>query len=568
MNRQPSKMSLQSMATERSTWRSLSLRRTEMAGVDEPPFGDGRVQLVSLLNAAIAAAVYILHYESFRITAGVMDHWCSRPEEFGNLSVTQWKELAIPIDENGVYSRCTVREPPFGVANNHVVPCASWEFDLDKYGNNIVSEWALVCDRAWLIVLARLAYAASCIVSTPLVSRLADRAGRKLVVFGTIPVVLITGVASSLPNNFQFFVIVRAVVSAATSCTVPPLLAILWEVSPPRKAPLYCVISILVTLVVSDSAVAAAEALKTGWATLQLFLMVPTFLLVALYFTLEDSPSWLVATGHAVEAERVSVHLARSNGVTMTRCRELFALQYKTQQRDEAEAVEQTNACGPRLRGRTVLILYMWTVFAYVHDIYVTNDGIPVSGPVKLIAAVGSLTVCLLFTRWVVQYGPKRTVVANGLLFSASLAATTATSANDQMVRNVLTVVTRVSSYSLLLNFSMLTLQLYPVTARCVAMAIAIVSSRVGDTLAQTSTTLIGPTWHTGNGLVIAAVTMALFVIAGEYLPDVNKTSALAVSLSRRRSSAGEELRRAFRDTLKPLQMKRPKPSDKRPRKN
>ncbi|KAL3198537.1 hypothetical protein MRX96_014353 [Rhipicephalus microplus] len=203
---------------------------TEMAGVNEPPFGDG-----------------------------------SRTAR--------------------IYS--TVREPPFGVANNHVVPCASWEFDLDKYGNS--SEWALVCDRARLIGLARLVYAASCIVSTPLVYRLVDHTGRKLVVFGTIPVVLITGVARSLPNNFQFFIIVRAVVSAATSCIVPPVLAILWEVSTPRKAPLYCVISILVTLVVPDSVVAAAEALKTGWTTLELFLMVPTFLLVTLYFTLADS---------------------------------------------------------------------------------------------------------------------------------------------------------------------------------------------------------------------------------------------------------------------------------------
>ncbi|XP_037520951.1 beta-alanine transporter [Rhipicephalus sanguineus] len=442
-----------------------------MACADEPPFGDGRVQLVSLVNAAIAAAAYILHYESFRITAGVMDHWCSRPEEFANLSVKQWKELAIPVEEDGVYSRCTRRETPFGGANNRVVPCTSWEFDLDKYGNNIVSEWALVCDRAWLITLARLVYAAACIVSTPLVSRLADRVGRKLVVFTMIPVVLITGVSSSLPNNFQFFVIVRAAVSAATSSTLPPVLAILWEVSPPHKAPLYCVVSILVTLVVADSVVSAAEALKTGWATLQLILMVPTFLLVALYFTLEDSPKWLVATGRAGEAERVSVNLAKSNGVTTTRCRELFALQLRTRPRD---------ANGDR---RTEQRLQHSPQKPYAHDSYVTNDGIPVSGPVKLIASATSLGVCLLFTRWVVQYGPKRSVVANGLVFSASLAAITATPADKEMVRNVLIVLTKVSGYSTLLNFSMLTLQLYPVTAHCVALAIAIVSSRVGDTL-------------------------------------------------------------------------------------
>ncbi|KAH7947789.1 beta-alanine transporter [Rhipicephalus sanguineus] len=573
MSRQASKIAQQnignchrSLAADRNTG---SVKKTEVACSDEPPFGDGRVQLVSLLNAAVAAAVYILHYESFRVTAGVMDHWCSRPEEFANLSVKQWKELAIPVEEDGVYSRCTMREPPFGGANNRVIPCASWEFDLDKYGKNIVSEWALVCDRAWLITLARLVYAAACIVFTPLVSRLADHVGRKLIVFSIIPVVLITGVASALPNDFHFFVTVRAVVSAATSSTVPPVFAILWEVSPPRKAPLYCVVAILATVVVADSAVSAAEVVKTGWATLQLILMVPTFLLVALYFTFEDSPNWLVATGRVGEAERVSVHLAKSNGVTATRCRELFALQLRTRPRDEVETVKQSNPCGPRLRSRTVLLLYMWIVFSYAQDSYVTNDGIPMSGPAKLIAAVMSLSVCLLFTRWVLHYGPKRTVVASGLVFSASLAAITATPADEETVlRNVLIILLNVSGYSILSNFGMLTLHLYPVTARSVALANAIASTRVGDTLAQMSTALIGPGWHTGSGLVIAAVTMALFVIAGEHLPDEHRTGASAVPPSRRRSSAGEELRRAFRETLKPLHIKRAKQGDRKPRKN
>ncbi|XP_075553698.1 beta-alanine transporter-like [Dermacentor variabilis] len=312
-----------SLATERST---ESFRKPEPSCADEPPFGDGRFQLVTLLNVVVAAAAYALHYESFRLTAVVMGHWCRRPEAFANLSVEQWKELAIPVDKQGAYSRCTVREPPYSSANSRVVPCTSWEFDLSEYGNNAVSEWALVCDRAWLISLARLVYAAACIFPTPVVSRLADRVGRKVVVFVIIPGVLIAGVASSLPNDFQFFVPVRAVVSAATSCTMVPLFAILWEVCPPCKIPIYCIVFILITIVIGDSTVLTAQGLKPGWATVQLVLMVPTFLLVGLYFTVEQSPSWLVATGRVGEAERISQRLAKLSRVPTNRCREQFAL--------------------------------------------------------------------------------------------------------------------------------------------------------------------------------------------------------------------------------------------------
>ncbi|XP_075553700.1 beta-alanine transporter-like [Dermacentor variabilis] len=295
-----------------------------------------------------------------------MDHWCRSPEAFANLSVKQWKEPAIPVDKQGVYSRCTMREPPYSSANSRIVPCTSWEFDLSEYGYNAVSEWVLVCDRAWLISLARLVYAAACIFPATVESRLADRVGRKVVVSVTIPVVLISGVASSLPNDFQFFVALRTVVSAVTSCTMVPLFAILWEVCPPRKIPIYCIVFILITIVIGDSTVLTAEGLKPGWATVQLVLMVPTFLLVGLYFTVEESPSWLVGTGRVGEAERISQRLAKLNRVPTNRRREQFALQTRAHARDVAETLKQSDPCNARMRSRSILLFYMGPPTAFL----------------------------------------------------------------------------------------------------------------------------------------------------------------------------------------------------------
>ncbi|XP_065293877.2 beta-alanine transporter-like [Dermacentor albipictus] len=542
-----------SLATERC---KESFRKPEQSCADEPPFGDGCFQLVTLLNVVIAGAAYVLHYESFRMTAGVMDHWCRRPETFANLSVKQWKELAIPVDKQGAYSRCTVREPPYSIAISRVVPCTSLEFDLSKYRNNAVSEWVLVCDRAWLISLARLVYAAACIFPTPLVSRLADRVGRKVVVFVTIPVVLIAGVASSLPNDFHFFVAVRAVVSAATSCTMVPLFAILWEVCPPRKTPIYCIVFIVITMVVGDSTVSIAEQLKAGWATVQLVLMVPTFLLVGLYFTVEESPSWLVATGRVGEAERISQRLAKLNGVPSSRCRELFALQTRAHVRDAAETLKQSDPCNARLRSHSILVFYIWRAVSYAQDSYIPTDGIPVRVLVKVIAAVTSLSACVLFTHLVHHYGPKRTVVVSGLGFSASLAALTAMPLEeDTLLLDLLVIVMKTTGYITFSNFGVLAIQLYPVTAHCTAMAIALISSRVGDTSAQMSTVLTGPRWHLGNGLTFAAVTSALFVIASEHLPDESATGASGMP-DHMRSTPGEDLKRVFQETLKPLRKK------------
>ncbi|KAL3243727.1 hypothetical protein MRX96_020111 [Rhipicephalus microplus] len=186
------------------------------------PFGDGLFQLMNVLSAAIVLGNYLLHSEIFLLTAGVMDHWCRRPDSFANLSVDEWKQLAIPVDKNGEYSHCTIRDPPHGGAEARIVRCSSWEYDYTQYGNNIVSAWDLVCDRLWLVDFARLVYAAASVIPMAAATLYADSIGRRTALFITIPVVLISGVASAMPDDLQFFMIVRAIVSASTSALVPP----------------------------------------------------------------------------------------------------------------------------------------------------------------------------------------------------------------------------------------------------------------------------------------------------------------------------------------------------------
>ncbi|KAK8767572.1 hypothetical protein V5799_005648 [Amblyomma americanum] len=205
----------------------------------EPPYGVGAFQLLALFSLTIAGGAFLLHNESFRLTAVAMDHWCRRPPNFTNVSVAKWKHIAIPMDENGQHSHCTVRDPPDGGSMARVVPCTSWEYDHGTYGHNIVSEWNLVCERRWLIDLAKMIYSASAMISLPLLGALADRVGRKPVIFIAVPVVLAAGGAVNLPINFPTFVAVRAIVSISTSALVPPLLSLVYEVSPVEKIPAY-----------------------------------------------------------------------------------------------------------------------------------------------------------------------------------------------------------------------------------------------------------------------------------------------------------------------------------------
>ncbi|KAH9381724.1 hypothetical protein HPB48_010543 [Haemaphysalis longicornis] len=147
------------------------------------PFGEGPFQLWVLLTTMVDNGVYFIKDILFGLSSREMDHWCRRPAEFDHMSAGAWKQFAIPRSANGSYSRCTVRYPPDGGLSTRVVACTAWEFNLSEYGNTVVSEWSLVCHRAYLRNVASLVNSAAMILALPVAGAAADHVGHKTVSF-------------------------------------------------------------------------------------------------------------------------------------------------------------------------------------------------------------------------------------------------------------------------------------------------------------------------------------------------------------------------------------------------
>ncbi|XP_037574372.1 solute carrier family 22 member 7-like [Dermacentor silvarum] len=480
-----------------------------------------------------------------------MDHWCRRPDSMKNLSVDEWKQLAIPMDEQGEHSHCTMRDPPDGGDAARVVPCASWEFDLDQYGNNIVSHWNLVCDRRWLIDIARLVYAAASMVPLPAVGALADSVGRKTVLFLAVPVVLISGVASAVPNDFQFFVAVRAVVSASTSALMPPIQALIYELSPIEKYPAYIIMTSLTAFVLSPITLFTTQLVKAGWATLQLILMVPTCLLLLLYYIIDESPSWLLETGNVKEAERIALRAASMNKVSPEDCRDLMAGQVAEIKARSQVAGHSSGICSPRFRICTITLCYMWTAISYAFDTFVINDGVPVGETATAVSFIVSFIASVISARSVLCFGFRNSVVASGLIFAVTLSVLATDLREQTALRDLLVIVMRATGTVCFSFYLMISIVPYPVMTHCLSFSVGLAFSRLGDTLAQMSPALLGghrPTLQ----LAIAAAFMSLFVVGAELVPchiDTGLQYQVAPSKSSDRVTS-EDRKRAMQETL------------------
>ncbi|KAH7962743.1 solute carrier family 22 member 7 [Rhipicephalus sanguineus] len=519
------------------------------------PFGDGAFQLMNVFSAAIVLGNYLLHSEIFLLTAGVMDHWCRRPDSFANLSVDEWKQLAIPVDKNGEYSQCTIREPPDGGTEARVVRCTSWEYDYTQYGNNIVSAWNLVCDRLWLIDFARIVYAAASVIPLAASASFADSIGRRTAIFITIPVVLISAVASAVPNDLQFFMIVRAVVSASTSVLVPPAITLVTDASTIDKFPAYVVAVSLLSFILMPVTVLAAHLARTGWVAVQLILMIPTCLLMLLYYTVIESPIWLLATGHMKEAERVALRAAKMNNVSADVCHELMARQITDLRARGWLTAESSGLCSGRLRTRTVLMCCMSTALCFGFDTFVTKDGIPTGDVAASLSFALSAVACVTTIPFVKHFGLRNAVVGSALGFAVTLTALAGTTygGGGQTLNDSLVVPMKAAGNVCFTFFIVMSLKSLPVVTRCRGAAAVVASSRFGDTLARLTPRLFGDQ-SIAMGLAISGALMSLFVIGAELFPfdsDYWMRQHLSHESSSRRPSEGTK--RAMRDTLVPL---------------
>ncbi|KAL1438396.1 hypothetical protein MTO96_048011 [Rhipicephalus appendiculatus] len=387
------------------------------------PFGDGLFQLMNVFNAAIVLGNYFLHSEIFLLTAGVMDHWCRRLDSFANLSVDEWKQLAIPVDKNGEHSHCTVRDPPDGGPEARVVRCSSWEYDYTQYGNNIVSAWNLVCDRLWLVDFARFVYAAASVIPLAAAASFADSIGRRTALFVTIPVVLVSAIASAMPNDLQFFMMVRAVVSASTSALVPPAIVLVADVSTIDKFPAYIVAVFMLSFILMPVTMLAAHVARTGWVAVQFILMVPTSLLILLYYTVVESPIWLLATGNVKAAERVALRAANTNNVSAEICHELMARQIADFRARGWQTAQSSGLCSGQLRTRAVLMCFMWTALCFGFDSFVARDGIPTGDVAASLSVALSAVACIATVPFVTYFGLRNAVVGSALGFASTLTA-------------------------------------------------------------------------------------------------------------------------------------------------
>lgn len=342
--------------------------------------------------------------------------------------------------------------------------------------------------------------------------RLADRIGRRPVLFITIIIDAIFGIASAFAPDLQWLIVLRFLTGIGVGGTLPVDYAMMAEFLPSNRRGRWLVILegfwAVGTVALALLALYAASQGNEAWRTIFFVSGIPALIGLLLRFYLSESPLYLNRTGKSAEALAVLKRVAVTNGNSA----DLPPLKPQTYKRSSLTAL-----LSPELRRRTIFLLSAWLLIS------MSYYGVFVYLPVKLagegfgfirghwflvLLAIAQIPGYALAAYGVEKWGRKPTLIGFLILSAISCFAFGLGQTNAVVV-----------SASLLMSFALLgtwgaiyafTPEIYPTDLRATGMGSAGAVARLGGLAAPS---LIAPFMAASTASALS-ITSGLLLVA------------------------------------------------------
>ncbi|XP_077497655.1 solute carrier family 22 member 20-like [Amblyomma americanum] len=321
-------------------------------------YGHGDFQRLICCFTIVALIVLQCHNHAFALVTRPVDHWCQPPSNYANLSISKWKSVGIPLDEEGHPSECLAYAKPGQQPNNtETYECDAWDYDPARAAQSARSFWDLVCHRSWLVSLGNVVYMSGALLVVPLAGYIADKLGRKTVIIAGVVVLLASTTATFLSRSYTHYLLARFVNSACANSIFVISLILLYEVAP---------------LTYRVSYISLSCALGVYSVDVMLFILVSfPFTWSLLIFAVHESPMWLLAASRGDEAQAVMLKAADMNDMNRVEAKQAVRRISSEHSRGESSYMYATVFAAPKVEFKSrYLFLVLVASFMMVLGIY------------------------------------------------------------------------------------------------------------------------------------------------------------------------------------------------------
>ncbi|XP_071955247.1 organic cation transporter protein-like [Antedon mediterranea] len=405
-------------------------------------------------------------------------------------------ECAIPWDsDKDEWSKCEEYKKYniTGLNSNSDFNCTSesdeetecrsgWLYDRNVYGETVVTQWDLVCDKNWMRQLGKSIVLLGKVFGAFIFGQLSDLFGRKKILLVALMLQIACGVLSSFSGSFPVFITFQFLLGATVSGVFLTSFVIVTEiVGPSWRTFIGITIEYFYTLGYI-TLTGVAYALR-DWQNIELTLSLPCFLFLSYYWILPESPRWLMTKGRYEECVKILRNFAKRNKTSLPEdCLETLKAIKTNEKRVKTETIKALLFTSSTMRWKTLLVAFNWLSNSMVYyglSFHTDSLGLNpylaffISGAVEV---PGYILSQLLLKR----LGRKRVICIFMIMCGVVLLSTTVI--KDYKVPVVIFAMIGklciTASYGTIYLYSA---ELYPTTVRNIGLGFSSICSRVGS---------------------------------------------------------------------------------------
>jgi len=522
-------------------------------------------QIVIFLYTWIEGFLIGFHHLSSSFLGASDGHWCNFDlnSAINNTGWTleQKKSYALPVNaETNKIESCKMFDlsgisipSDFDAALSArgdlgIIDCPDkhYSYDTSNGIDSIVYQWNLVCDDLWKLSTIQGSYMGGVFVGCMVWGWASDKFGRRLTMLVAAVIQVASSILAAFAPNYIIFIMLRFLIAFSVSGVFECGFVLVTEICGPHYRTYFGILTQF-PFGWGAALLPVIAYFIRAWKSLQLAISIPCVLLGIFYWTIPESPRWLVAEGRLDEAIAILKNGAKTNNKQLPPDDELMemltaiAADDEDAQKEEKVEVELSASQKflsvfeeifvlvktPEMRKRTLNIFFSWLIVAMVYyglslnsknlggDRYVNGF---LSGFVEVPAVVVIIPLLAKLGRVKCYSG---TFIAGGICCCLVALVTSVTSGQGWAIA-LSVAIGIVGKFLISMTFAiayLYTAELFPTKVRNLAVGLASTFARIGSISAPYIVDLLGSI-HAGIPVVIFGLCSFAAGVTSLMLPE------------------------------------------------
>ncbi|XP_053967595.1 organic cation transporter protein-like isoform X1 [Anastrepha ludens] len=245
--------------------------------------------------------------------------------------------------------------------------CDGYDYDHSIFEQNIIMEWDLLCDRRWIQQLAQSLVMVGIMLGNMIMGLLADRWGRRPMFVSSCMLQLVSGCLVSASPWLWFFMLMRFLDGYATGGTMSTGFTIIMEIVGKSKREMMAILY-QIPFNLGHATLPLFAYFLRHWRWYHLSFSSFSIVYILFFWTVPESPRWLVTTGRTDAATALLEKAAARNNQPTDRVRH----DVEEAQKAVASATAQKGSLADLFKygylcQKTIAMAFNWLVVCLVY---------------------------------------------------------------------------------------------------------------------------------------------------------------------------------------------------------